>query len=140
MDFKRVYFKGKSLYKKNHVILAKIYRMICKVVFSCDIPFQTDIDETVHFCHNGFGIVVNPNTIIRGGVCIQHGVTLGEIDRSHDAPIIEENVFIGARAMVLGKVTVGKGALIGAGAVVIKDVPENCTVVGVPARIIEKKE
>lgn len=52
--------------------------------------------------------------------------------------MIKENVYIGARAIVLGSITVGKNARIGAGAVVVKDVPPNTTVVGVPAHILEK--
>lgn len=73
-----------------------------------------------------------------GGV-IQHSVTIGELD-THDAPVIEENVYIGARAMILGDITIGKNSKIGAGAIVLTDVPPNCTAVGVPARIIKQEE
>ena len=69
------------------------------------------------------------------GTTIQHCVTIGEIN-SNDAPIIGINVFIGARAMILGNIKIGDNVKIGAGAVVMKDVPDNCTAVGVPARII----
>lgn len=95
------------------------------------------IDRSVWFCHRGFGIVINKNTIIRGGVFIQHSVTIGEIDETHKAPYIDENVYIGARAVILGDIKIGKNAKIGAGAVVLQDVPENCTAVGVPAKILE---
>ena len=54
------------------------------------------------------------------------------------APIIGDNVFIGAGAKILGPIKIGNGAVIGANAVVTKNVPDNCTVVGVPAKIIKK--
>ena len=59
---------------------------------------------------------------------------------SHKAPRIECNVFIGAKATILGNITIGKNARIGAGAVVLQDVPRNCTAVGVPARILSPSE
>lgn len=62
-------------------------------------------------------------------------MTIGEVD-SHDAPVIGKNVFIGARAMILGDIIIGDNVKIGAGAVVLRNVPHNCTAVGVPARII----
>lgn len=100
---------------------------------------ETKIDKTVYFCHNAFGVVINPRTVIMSGVILQHGVTIGEIDDSHEAPIIEENVYIGAKAMILGKITIGKNSKIGAGAIVLKDVPPNSTVIGEQAHIMEKK-
>ena len=53
--------------------------MFCKLYFQCDIPFETDIDETVYFCHNAFGVVINPNAKLEKGVVIQHRVTIGEM-------------------------------------------------------------
>lgn len=73
----------------------------------------------------------------RRGTIIQNGVLIGEIDSSHKSPVIEEHVFIGAKAIILGNITVGAGSKIGAGAVVIKDVAPNSTVVGVPGKIIK---
>ncbi|HIR89371.1 MAG TPA: hypothetical protein IAC96_10500 [Candidatus Fimimorpha faecalis] len=70
---------------------------------------------------------------------MQHSVTIGKLD-THDAPVIEENVFIGARAVILGNITIGKNSKIGAGAVVLTDVPPNCTAVGVPAKIIKRED
>lgn len=73
-----------------------------------------------------------------GGV-IQHCATIGELD-THEAPVIEEGVYIGARAIILGNITIGRNSKIGAGAVVLMDVPPNCTAVGVPARIVRQEE
>ena len=109
---------------------------VMRVICHCDISSKTDLTD-VYLCHNGFGIVINPESKIGKGTVIQHSVTIGEMDGSHKCPVIGKNVFIGARAMVLGDITIGDNVKIGAGAVVINDVPNNCTVVGVPARIVK---
>lgn len=83
------------------------------------------------------GVVING--AVRGGkgVHIEHQVTIGAEGRS--SPIIGDNVFIGAGAKVVGPVTVGSGARVGANAVVVHDVPEATTVVGVPAKPVKSK-
>lgn len=85
--------------------------------------------------HKGFGIVINPKTVIGKGTKIQHGVTLG-INKG-GTPVIGENVYIGAKATIIGPVKIGNGARIGAGAVVITDIPAGSTAVGVPAKVVK---
>lgn len=109
--------------------------------YHCDIP--NSIDPTgVFFCHNGFNIVINPNTKIGYNTYIQHGVTIGVRDdlKSCDAPIIGNGVYIGAKATIIGDIHIGDNCKIGAGALVISDIPEGCTAVGVPAKIITKNK
>lgn len=103
--------------------------------YHCDIPYSLDVSGCF-FCHNGFGVVINPRTEFGKKVTIQHGVTIGEIGDA--VPIIGNNVYIGAKSTIIGGVKIGDNAKIGAGALVLKDVPEGCTAVGVPARIINK--
>jgi serine O-acetyltransferase len=83
------------------------------------------------------GTVINGD--VRGGsrIYIEHQVTIGAEDRK--SPVIENDVFIGAGARVIGNVKVGAGARIGANAVVLDDVPANCTVAGVPARVVRRR-
>jgi serine O-acetyltransferase len=79
------------------------------------------------------------NTSVRGGanVVLEGGVTIGaEKDRS---PVLGDNVFLGAGARIIGGVRVGSGARIGANAVVVKDVPDGATAVGVPARVVRTR-
>lgn len=139
VKFEKIFKKSRNHYLKGHVLRAKLYRVFMKLFYQCDILPSTDISESAYFCHNAFGVVINPNSVIQGGVILQHSVTIGELD-THDAPVIEENVYIGARAIILGNVTIGKNSKIGAGAVVLTDAPPNCTAVGVPARIIKQGE
>ena len=137
MKFEKFFRRGKKHYIEKHYIRSKLYKWVCKVVFSCDIPFETYIADDVEFCHNAFGIVINSESSIDSGTCIQHGVTIGERRYLKGAPKIGKNVFIGARAIILGDVQIGDYSKIGA--VVLNDVPPGSTVVGVPAHVIEKK-
>lgn len=66
MKFENIYFKGKKHLGLHHAIRTKFYRIFCKVVYQCDIPLETEIDRSVYFCHNAFGVVINPNSIIGG--------------------------------------------------------------------------
>lgn len=82
------------------------------------------------------GIVINGEVRGGSGVHLTHQVTLGS--RHRRSPSVGNDVFIGAGARVIGDVHVGDGAHVGAGAVVIEDVPDDCTAVGVPARIVRR--
>lgn len=84
------------------------------------------------------GVVINGG--VRGGsnVYIEHQVTIGADRRQ--TPIIGSDVFLGAGAKVIGAVTVGDGARVGANAVVVEDVPPHTTVVGIPARVVRRRE
>jgi serine O-acetyltransferase len=84
------------------------------------------------------GVVING--AVRGGsdVRVEHQVTIGAEQRR--APVLGDHIFIGAGAKIIGGVRVGSHARIGANAVVVHDVPANCTVVGVPARIVRRRE
>ena len=66
MEFGRLYFNAKR-FKKN-ILISKIYKLISRCLFTCDIPLEADIDDTVYFCHSAFGTVINPNAKIGGGV------------------------------------------------------------------------
>jgi serine O-acetyltransferase len=84
------------------------------------------------------GVVINAG--VRGGanVKIEHQVTIGAEKRQ--APILGDEVFIGAGAKVLGSVRIGSRTRIGANAVVLHDVPDDCTAVGIPARVVRRRE
>lgn len=121
------------------MMYCKIIYHSCKIIYCCDVPYSVNISEGVYFCHNGFGTVINPKSVIGSGTMIQHSVTIGELGEEHSSPCIGSHCFIGARAMVLGGITIGDNVKIGAGAVVLTDIPSNCTAVGVPAKVINKR-
>jgi len=93
------------------------------------------------FIDHGMGVVIGETSIIGDNVLIYQSVTLGGtgIEKGKRHPTIGNNVVIGAGAKVLGNITIGDNSYIGANAVVIKDVPPNSTVVGVPGRITKQE-
>lgn len=92
------------------------------------------------FIDHGHGVVIGETTIIGNNVTLYQGVTLGGTGKEHGKrhPTIGDNVLIGAGAKVLGSCTIGSCSKIGAGSVVLEDVPENSTVVGVPGRVVRQ--
>ena len=93
------------------------------------------------FIDHGSGVVIGETSIIGNNVTLYQGVTLGgtgkETGKRH--PTLEDNVMVSAGAKVLGSFTIGANSKIGAGSVVLEEVPPNCTVVGVPGRIIRRE-
>jgi serine O-acetyltransferase len=95
---------------------------------------EAEIGQEFHLVHSG-NIKIHPHCVIGNRVGIMQDVTLGEGERP-GAPIIGDDVFIGAGAKVLGPVRIGDRARIAANSLVISDVPADCTAIGVPARIL----
>lgn len=94
------------------------------------------------FIDHGMGVVIGETAEIGDNVTLYHGVTLGGVtwDKVKRHPTLEDNVVIGSGAKILGPFTVGKGAKIGSNSVVVKAVPENATVVGIPGRMVMEQE
>jgi len=94
------------------------------------------------FIDHGMGVVVGETAEIGDNVTLYHGVTLGGVtwDKVKRHPTLEDNVVIGSGAKILGPFTVGKGAKVGSNSVVVKEVPPNATVVGIPGRAVMQEE
>ena len=114
------------------MICNKINTMFC----NCIIGRGAEFGQAFVLIH-ATGVVINGK--VRGGdrVFLEHQVTIGAEGRT--SPTLGNDVFIGAGAKVLGPVTVGDGARVGANAVVVRDVPPYATVVGVPARVVRQR-
>lgn len=114
------------------LVLAKLlYRPLESILF-----YTVDIGPGL-FLQHGMATFIGADSI--GANCwINHDVSIGFLDRSKEGPKIGNNVVIATGAKVLGGITIGDNVEIGANAVVLKDVPPNCTVVGVPGRIIQR--
>ena len=91
------------------------------------------------FIDHGHGVVIGETAVIGDNVTIYQGVTLGGTGKEHGKrhPTIEDNVMISCGAKILGSFTIGRGSKIGAGSVVLEEVPPNSTVVGIPGRIVK---
>lgn len=94
------------------------------------------------FIDHGMGVVIGETAEIGNNVTLYHGVTLGGVtwDKVKRHPTLEDNVVIGSGSKILGPFTVGKGAKVGSNSVVVKAVPENATVVGIPGRVVMSQE
>lgn len=127
-------FYGGGRVKKS---IGAFLRHCNQLFFSCHIGSGARIGDNCIFQHNGVGVVISDHAVIGNNCIIYQNVTVGVLeDGCTSAPVIHDGVVIGAGAILLGGITIGKNAKIGAGAVVIKDVPAYSTAVGVPARII----
>ena len=93
------------------------------------------------FIDHGMGVVIGETSVIGDDCTLYHGVTLGGTSwqKGKRHPTLRNDVVVGAGAKVLGPIEIGDGARIGSNAVVVRDVPENSTVIGVPGRLIERK-
>ena len=135
-------FQALMLYRTGHTLrhwaipfLPALCRRLSIAFCGIDILPQAKIDGGCYIPH-GVGLVVGGATIIGEGCTILQGVTFGEARFDNDdCPVVGDRVTIGAGAKLLGSITVGDGAFIGAGAVVLDDVPPGSTAVGIPAKI-----
>lgn len=129
------------LYKKEKFFLARWVSQKAVKKTGIEIHPGAQIGKGL-FIDHGQGVVIGETAIIGDFVTIYQGVTLGgtgkETGKRH--PTIGDHVLISAGAKLIGSFSVGDYAKIGAGSVVLKEVPENATVVGIPARVIKKAE
>jgi serine O-acetyltransferase len=104
-------------------------------VFGADIHPAARIGKGV-FIDHATGVVIGETAVVEDDVSMLHGVTLGGTgkERGDRHPKVRQGVMIGANASIIGNIEIGAFSRIGAGSVVLRDVPEHCTVAGVPAR------
>ena len=135
------YRVANSLYRKGFKRVARFISGISQLLTNTDIHPAATIGRRV-FIDHGFGVVIGETTIIGDDVLIYQGVTLGGVSLSQGKrhPTIENNTVIGSGAKVLGNIIIGENCKIGANSVVVKDVPCSSTAVGIPARIIKRKD
>ena len=130
MKFYRLerWFWNHKLYFFSKIIWRLIY-----ILFSCQIPPTTVLEDSVNIAH-GVGIVIHQNSRVGKGTIIDQNVTIG----SGTGPQIGENCMLCAGCCILGDIKIGNNVIIGANSVVLNDIPDNCTVVGIPEKIIKK--
>lgn len=124
------------LYVHRVPLLPRVLYGLNRILFSIALPPSVCVGDRVLFGYSGLGIVVHARARIGDRVKISQNVTIGGRSGYKDVPIIEEDVEIGAGACLLGPIHIGRGAKIGANAVVLCNVPARSVAVGVPARVI----
>lgn len=115
-----------------------VFYALNRILFAVVLPPSTRVGRGVKFAYLGLGTVVHGRTVIGDNVTIASNVTIGGRSRHEAVPVIEDDVYIGTGARVLGPVTVGRGAVVGANAVVLRDVSPHSVVAGVPAAVIRE--
>ncbi len=127
---------------KQMIYLLRIKRMDAfnNASMGTDIGFGAHFETPPHLQHGLNGIIVSHYARIGKDAWIAQQVTIGQAMDKAAAPVIGDNVIIGAGAKILGEITIGNNVVIGANAVVTHDVPDNCVVGGVPAKIIKQNE
>ncbi len=123
-----------KLYKKKHFFLARLLSQISRFFTGIEIHPGATIGKGL-FIDHGMGVVIGETAEIGDDVLIYHGVTLGGTgkDTGKRHPTVGNNVVIGCGAKVLGPINIGNNVKIGANSVVLKDVPDDSTTVGIPA-------
>lgn len=117
-------------------ILPRLIYGINRILFAVVLPASVQMGRGVVLGYAGIGTVIHARAVIGDRVIIGPNVTIGGKTPHFAVPVIEDDVDIGAGARIIGPVRVGRGAVIGANAVVVKDVPAGAVVGGVPARIL----
>lgn len=135
-----MYREAHELWKQGKKKEAMRINYECHSKLGADIHPAAEIGE-YFFIDHATGIVIGETTIIGDHVMLYQGVTLGGTTTSKGKrhPTLGNHVVIGANASVLGNITIGNNVRIGAGSVVVKPVPDNCTVVGVPGKIVKRE-
>ena len=125
------------LWKKGFKLLARMHSQFWRFWTQIEIHPGAQIAEGV-FIDHGSGLVIGETAVVEKGAMLYHGVTLGgtgkDVGKRH--PTVREGALVSAHAQVIGPIEIGKNAKVGAAAVVVADVPEDVTVVGVPAKVV----
>ena len=134
----RAHRRANWLYRHNFKFLARMVSQHALRRTGIEIHPGATIGRRL-FIDHGTGVVIGETTVIGDDCTLYQGVTLGGTgkDKGKRHPTIEDGVMISAGAKILGPFTVGKNAKIGAGSIVLKEVPANATVVGVPGRVVK---
>ncbi|KYC69913.1 MULTISPECIES: serine O-acetyltransferase [Heyndrickxia] len=124
-------------YKKKMFFIARVISQLSRFFTGIEIHPGAKIGRRF-FIDHGMGVVIGETCEIGDNVTVYQGVTLGGTgkEKGKRHPTIKDNALIASGAKVLGSITIGENAKIGAGSVVLKDVPPNSTVVGIPGRVV----
>lgn len=129
------------LWQNNWLYLARLLAFISRIFTNIDIHPGATIGRRF-FIDHGIGVVIGETAVIGDDVTLYHGVTLGGTswNKGRRHPALGNGVLVGAGAKILGPITLGNDVRVGANSVVVKDVPDNCTVVGIPGKIVQTRQ
>ncbi|GIU37163.1 serine acetyltransferase [Shewanella colwelliana] len=126
-----------KLYNARVPFIPYLITAFIRVFFGCYFSHKTRVGKQLLLGYKGLGIVIHDRVIVGDYCHIDQNVTIGGTSKKYNVPTLGTSVYVGAGAKVLGPISIGDNVVIGANSVVVKDIPDNCLVVGVPARIIK---
>lgn len=132
-----IYRIGNWFYRKGLGRIAKVFSYINRFLFAVWLPSSASIGRNFTIGYWGLGVVIHSNTKIGDNVTIAQNVTIGRNFKDKEVPIIGNDIYIGAGSVIFGEITIGNNVIIGSNSLINKNVPNNCTVVGNPFKIIE---
>lgn len=132
-----LYQLGNKAYRLGIPLVPRLMDILIRLVHNSAVFSQTQIGENTIFAYGGIGVVIHKRAIIGENCNIGSNVTIGGKSHSENVPVIGDNVFIATGAKILGSVKIGNNSVIGANAVVLEDIPDNCVAVGIPAKVIK---
>ena len=138
LDPVTIYRVSRWAYVHRLGVAARLLTKLSGLMFHCYLPHTAEIGRGFEVGYGGCGVVVHGRARLGANVFMGPGAIIGGRSQRPGVPEIGSNVYIAPGAKVLGEITIGNDVVIGANAVVIESVPDNCIVAGIPAKIIRR--
>ncbi len=129
---------GNFCYRHHIPVIALIMKLLIRLIYNSAVDCRTKIGTGTFLAYGGIGVVIHQRAVIGKNVTISQQVTIGGKSGKVGVPVIGDDVYLGAGAKILGDIKIGNRVVVGANSVVVKDVPDDAVVAGVPARVIRK--
>lgn len=133
-----IYYLSHILFKYKIPIIPTLIMYINRVMWGAYLPPSCMIGKGTKFGYGGSGVVIHARASIGKNCIINPAVIIGGRSKKYEVPIIGDNIYIGGGAKILGAIKIGDNVVIGVNSVVLDDIPSNCIVVGMPAKIIKR--
>ena len=134
----QIYYFALFLHNMKIPVLPKLINIIfVRLLFGCQITLGAKIGKGSQIGYGGVGTVIHDRAVIGKNVLIGPGVVIGGTSKKYEVPVIGDNCEIAPGAKIIGPVKIGNNCIVGANAVVIRDVPDNTVVGGVPAKVLK---
>jgi serine O-acetyltransferase len=131
-----LYRIGNFFHRKRIPLMGKMMSYLNRLLFSIWLPSSAKIGKNFTVGYWGLGIVIHSNTVIGENCLVAQNVTIGRNFGDTLVPVIGDDVYIGAGTVIFGEITIGNNVIIGSNTLINKIIPDNCTVVGNPFKII----
>lgn len=130
----KLYRIGNFFFSKNIKFISKIFTYLNLLIYNSYIPSSCSIGKNTKIAYGGIGVVIHARAKIGNHCLIGQGITIGGRNGLNEVPVIEDNVYIGAGARILGNITIGHDSIIAPNAVITKNVEPYSVMGGVPAK------